>query len=530
MQRVSSMDVDEASEDMSLLHIQSGKRQTIKLASAVLFGVHGHGISGCPLENRKTKIVCTIGPVTQSVEALSDLLRAGMNVARMNFSHGDHEYHGQTVKNIRAAVKATGLPCAILLDTKGPEVRTGKLVGGRPVMLQDGARIILNCNAPEGFLGTAEEIAVDYRNMPKVLTKGDTVKIDDGLISIRVDRTDDEKIYGTVLNGQELGQNKGVNLPGIAVDLPPLTPKDEADLRFGVEMKVDFCAPSFINRANDVKEIRKVFGKDGAYIKIISKIESAEGLRNFAEILEESDGIMVARGDLGVEIPIEKVCMAQKTMISLCHSAGKPVITATQMLESMVKNPRPTRAEATDVANAVFDGTDCVMLSGETAKGAFPCEAVKVMANICRTSESALDHRTLFLNMLSRAKADGDSQRLRTDAVTSSAVKTAIDLNAALIFALTDSGRTASSVSKYRPPVPIITVTPNELTARQSLVHSGLWPIVVDANLDDGHRYAQAVKVAVQRGWCASGDCVIVVSGHYNVSGSAHQTRVLDVD
>lgn len=483
-----------------------------------------------PLFGRKTKIICTIGPATKSVEILCKMLKAGMNVARLNFSHGTHEYHKETITNIRKASELTDIPVAVLLDTKGPEIRTGMLENGEPVQLVRGSKIKIHCAPSDGFLGNASDISVDHPKMAEVLEPGKIIKIDDGLILIRVEECKDRLIIGEVLNNQELGEKKGVNLPGVDTGLPALTKKDEEDILFGLEQRVDIIAPSFINCADDVVKIRRILGEEGAYIKIISKIESVKGISNFSAILRESDGIMIARGDLGVEIPIQKVCMAQKTMISQCNAFGKPIVTATQMLDSMIKNPSPTRAEVADVANAVFDGSDCVMLSGESAKGAFPVEAVTIMAKICRRSESAINYRVAFRRVNSISdKREREKEDERTESVTCAAVKITSEVNAALIFALTNTGKTAGYVSKYMPPVPILSISPSALTNRQSLLRKNVWPVRVKKELGDEERFKVAKQIALDAGWCKKGDCVIVVSGKPDVSGSSYMLRVLDV-
>uniref|UniRef100_UPI000A11F77A pyruvate kinase PykF n=1 Tax=Cronobacter sakazakii TaxID=28141 RepID=UPI000A11F77A len=323
---------------------------------------------------KKTKIVCTIGPKTESEEMLTKMLDAGMNVMRLNFSHGDYEEHGQRIKNLRNVLAKTGKQAAILLDTKGPEIRTIKLEGGNDVSLKAGQTFTFTTD--KSVVGNSEIVAVTYEGFTKDLSVGNTVLVDDGLIGMEVTAIEGNKVICKVLNNGDLGENKGVNLPGVSIALPALAEKDKKDLIFGCEQGVDFVAASFIRKRSDVEEIRQhLKAHGGEHIQIISKIENQEGLNNFDDILEASDGIMVARGDLGVEIPVEEVIFAQKMMIEKCIRARKVVITATQMLDSMIKNPRPTRADAGDVANAILDGTDAVMLSGESAKGKYPLEA-----------------------------------------------------------------------------------------------------------------------------------------------------------
>ncbi len=338
---------------------------------------------------KKTKIVCTIGPKTESVEKLTELVNAGMNVMRLNFSHGDFAEHGTRIANFREVMDKVGKQLAILLDTKGPEIRTIKLEGGNDVDLVAGQEFTFTTDT--SVVGNKETVAVTYAGFAADLNAGNTILVDDGLIEMEVISTTETEVKCKVLNNGALGENKGVNLPGVSVQLPALSEKDKADLKFGCEQGVDFVAASFIRKASDVKEIREILDANGGNdIHIISKIENQEGVDNFDEILELSDGIMVARGDLGVEIPAEEVIFAQKMMIEKCNRARKMVITATQMLDSMINNPRPTRAEAGDVANAIMDGTDAVMLSGETAKGKYPVEAVTIMAQIANRTDSAL--------------------------------------------------------------------------------------------------------------------------------------------
>lgn len=472
---------------------------------------------------RKTKIVCTIGPKTSDVDSLVALMNAGMNVARMNFSHGTHESHLGVINNVRAAAKQAEVICAIMLDTKGPEIRTLKLktrtitnVHGveeesATVVLAKGQTLTILCGPqPDDFRGDAETIALDYANLPKVVAPGSAIKIDDGLICCEVVRCDDDRVTVTVLNDAELGQNKGVNLPGTVVDLPAMTEKDKRDLLFGLEHGVDAIAASFTRKAEDVVNMRALLGDKGANIKIICKIENQEGLDNFGEILAEADGIMVARGDLGVEIPIQKVALAQKMMIEKCNIAGKPVITATQMLDSMIYNPRPTRAEVTDVANAVFDGTDCVMLSGETAKGAYPVQAVTLMSQICATSEQSIAYDDAFATIVAAVKR---STINRTESITSSAVRAAADLHAPCIVVLTETGTSARFVSKYVPSMPVITLTGSEQTARTAMFSRALFPIVIELHQDDRVLLERALSIAQEQHWVSAGDQIILVSG-----------------
>lgn len=473
-----------------------------------------------------TKIVCTIGPPTRDTTSLARLMEAGMNVVRCNFSHGDHEYHAGVIENARTVMRDTKRLCAIMLDTKGPEIRTCLLKDGKDVLLARGNQFTLLVD--QSVVGDETRVAVQYPNMPNVLTPGNIVLIDDGLISLRVDEVAPDSVLCTVLNDGMLGQRKGVNLPGVVVDLPAVTEKDIADIRFGVRQGVDFIAASFVRNAAAVQLIREVLGEDGSHIKIISKIENQEGLNNFDEILEMSDGIMVARGDLGVEIPIEQVALAQKMMIRKCNLAGKLVITATQMLESMVSNPSPTRAEASDVANAVFDGSDCVMLSGETAKGDYPVEAVTIMAGICREAEDNIDYLKAFHAI--RDSLSYISLSI-SEAVASSAVKAAFDLNASLVIVFTETGNTARFVAKYRPRCPILCITSDEQVARQSLTSRGLLPLLVGSTRGQDSLVYRAVQVAKKLKMCKMGDIVVATGGaKEGVAGLTNNLKVLMVD
>lgn len=473
----------------------------------------------------RSKVICTVGR-NVDIDRLASLVESGMNVMRLNFSHGDHQHHSRAIANLRQYLARSGRMCAIMLDTKGPEIRTGKLEDGKEIELVAGESIVLCTDY--SVVGNASRISHSYSSLASSVKEGSEVLIDDGLISLTVTSANSSTgdVTCRINNDGLLGEIKGVNLPGAAVGLPALTDKDKADLKFGCEQQVDFVAASFIRKSTDVADIRehlKVHG--GSSIKIISKIENQEGLQNFDGVLEESDGIMVARGDLGVEIPIEMVSIAQKMMISKCNVAGKPVVTATQMLESMIKNPRPTRAETTDVANAVFDGSDCVMLSGETAKGAYPREAVTTMVRICREAESMLDYRYIFQALRAHHLAQDMSV---TETITSSAVKTAFDLNAAIILCLTETGNTARFVCKYRPPSPVICVTSNESTARQLLLYRGAFPFVVGSMVGTESLIARVLNRCTKAGLCAKGDLIVLVSGmREGVSGGTNILRVI---
>ena len=455
---------------------------------------------------RKTKIVCTIGPASESVEKLVELINSGLNVCRLNFSHGDFEEHGARIVNIREAAKQTGKTVGILLDTKGPEIRTNTMENGA-IELQEGSEIIVSMTE---VVGTTEKFSITYPGLIEDVHVGSKILLDDGLIGLEV--LDINKIDGEiktkVLNPGTLKNKKGVNVPNVSVNLPGITEKDASDIVFGIEQGIDFIAASFVRRASDVLEIRELLEKhNAAHIQIISKIENQEGVDNIKEILEVSDGLMVARGDLGVEIPAEEVPLVQKDLIKQCNALGKPVITATQMLDSMQRNPRPTRAEASDVANAIFDGTDAIMLSGETAAGSYPVEAVQTMHSIASRAEQALNYSEILQQ---RSKQVGPSI---TDAIGQSVVHTALNLNASAIVAPTESGYTAKIVSKYRPQSPIVAVAANDSVARRLSLVWGVTPVVGERvnTIDD--MLDHAVNDAVKTGVVAHGDLVVITAG-----------------
>lgn len=456
---------------------------------------------------KKTKIVCTIGPASESVDTLVQLIEAGMNVARLNFSHGDHEEHGNRIKNIREAAKRTGENIAILLDTKGPEIRTGTLENGE-VELKEGAEVYISM---EEIVGTSERFSVSYSGLINDVEIGSKILLDDGLIELEVIDIlkEQNEIKVSVLNAGVLKNKKGVNVPNVSVDLPGITDKDAQDILFGIEQGVDFIAASFVRRPSDVLEIRKLLEKHQAeHIKIIPKIENREGVENIEDILKVSDGIMVARGDLGVEIPAEEVPIVQKNLIKKCNKAGKPVITATQMLDSMQRNPRPTRAESSDVANAIFDGTDAIMLSGETAAGLYPVESVKTMFKIAVHVEKVMDYQTgHFVNMTNQLGMTF------TDAISQCVSYTARVLDVSAIITPTESGHTARMISKYRPKAPIVAITSNESVNRQLSLVWGVTPVPQQK----GTYYDEMLEIAIDSGLKTGifkrGDRVIITAG-----------------
>ena len=478
----------------------------------------------------KSKIICTLGPVSRDVPTLCEMLKAGMGVARFNFSHGEHSYHQETLENLRAACKETGILCGVLLDTKGPEIRTGFLKDGQAVMLKQGQEVTLTTDY--SIKGDETTIAVSYPSLAKDVNPGSKILCADGSITLTVLECDVEA--GTVKarceNAAKLGERKNMNLPGVIVDLPTITEKDKNDLlEWGVKNKVDFIAASFVRKGSDLDNIRTVLGDAAKSISIISKVENQEGLDNFADIVDKSDGIMVARGDLGMEIPMHQIFLAQKRMIKRCNEQGKPVVTATQMLESMTGAPRPTRAEATDVANAILDGTDCVMLSGETAAGAYPVEAVKVMSKICGESEAHIDSESLFRRILDRQEIPMPT----LESLASTSVRAAHKTGARLIVSLARSGRTAHLISKYRPAVPVLMVVVDETqdgyaesVARRSLMYRGIIPLVVQSAGDYKTQLAQAVDHAKELGLVRMGDQVVGI----HALGKDSVMKVIDIN
>lgn len=454
---------------------------------------------------RKTKIVCTIGPASESEEMLEKLMNAGMNVARLNFSHGSHEEHKGRIDTIRKVAKRLNKTVAILLDTKGPEIRTHNMKDGI-IELEKGKEVIVSMTEVEG---TPEKFSVTYDNLINDVQVGSYILLDDGLVELQVKDIDHDKgeVKCDILNSGELKNKKGVNLPGVKVNLPGITDKDADDIRFGIKEDVDFIAASFVRRPSDVLDIREILEQEKANITIFPKIENQEGIDNIEEILEVSDGLMVARGDMGVEIAPEKVPMVQKDLIRKCNKLGKPVITATQMLDSMQRNPRATRAEASDVANAIYDGTDAVMLSGETAAGLYPEEAVKTMRNIAVSAEAAQDYKKLLSD---RTKLVETSL---VNAIGISVAHTALNLNVKAIVAATESGSTARTISKYRPHSDIIAVTPSEKTARQCAIVWGVYPVVKEGRKNTDALLNNAVATAVETERVQNGDLIIITAG-----------------
>lgn len=455
---------------------------------------------------RKTKIVCTIGPASESEEMLEKLMKAGMNVARLNFSHGSHEEHKARIDTIRKVADKLGKTIGILLDTKGPEIRTHDMKDGL-IMLEKGKEVIVSMSQVEG---TPEKFSVTYEDLINDVQVGSYILLDDGLVELQVKDIDKTKgeVKCDILNTGELKNKKGVNLPGVKVNLPGITDKDVDDILFGIKEDVDYIAASFVRRPSDVLDIREILERENNHnITIFPKIENQEGIDNIEEILEVSDGLMVARGDMGVEIPPESVPIVQKDLIRKCNKLGKPVITATQMLDSMQRNPRATRAEASDVANAIYDGTDAVMLSGETAAGLYPEEAVKTMRNIAVSAEAAQDYKKLLSD---RTKLVETSL---VNAIGVSVAHTALNLKVKAIVAATESGSTAVTISKYRPHSDIIAVTPSEHTARQLALVWGAYPVIKKGRKTTDDLLNNAVATAVETGRVTNGDLIIITAG-----------------
>ena len=471
---------------------------------------------------RKTKIICTLGPAVDSEDMLRTLIRAGMDAARFNFSHGSHPEHLARLNRLKSVRDAMGRPVATILDTKGPEIRI-KSFDAKTVTLETGDPFTLTT---DDVVGDRSRVSVTYPKLHQELAPGQQVLIDDGLVAIRVEEIAGHDIRCTVENGGTLSANKSINIPGVHIRLPALTEKDVADIRFGVENDFDYIAASFVRRAADVEAVRQVLRDcGGENVKIIAKIENQEGVDNVDEILAAADGIMVARGDLGVEIPAAKVPILQKQMIRKGLQAGKPVITATQMLDSMMRNPRPTRAEVSDVANAVFDGTGCVMLSGETAGGKYPVEALTAMVTIVTEAEQSIDYWRQF-----------QKQRIIpasniNDAITHTCCLTAMDLNAKAILAATSSGRTARMICRFRPACPVAALTMHEKVRRQLAICWGVIPLLTGEVNSTDRIFSLSAEVARKEGLVKNGDTVVITAGvPLGKSGSTNLIKAQVID
>ncbi len=470
---------------------------------------------------RSTKIICTMGPNTDKKTVMKSLVKNGMNVARFNFSHGDHEEQRERMNLLKNVREELDRPVAILLDTKGPEIRTGLLEGGKKVTLKEGSEFILYT---EEMTGNETGCCVTYPGLAKDVKPGDRILIDDGLIELKVKQIKSGNIVCHVENGGELGERKGVNVPNVKVKLPAVTEKDIDDILFGIQQDIDFIAASFIRSAKGVKEIRKILKENHAeHISIIAKIENAEGVENIDEIIEASDGIMVARGDLGVEIPAQEVPHIQKMIIKKCNERYVPVITATQMLDSMIRNPRPTRAEVADVANAIYDGTDAVMLSGETAAGKYPIEALKMMNEIAENTEQYVDyekyihHRTMY------------EQSKISSAIGIASVRTARNIGAACIVTPTMSGKTARLISNFRPSMPIYAVTPNEMVQHKMQLYWGVIPLKGYIKDTTENIIVNAMETIKRKRLVRKGQTVVITAGDPATNNTKAEGRVTNM-
>lgn len=468
---------------------------------------------------RKTKIICTVGPSTDKPEILENMMRAGMNVARFNFSHGDYQIHETRFQEVVAARQKLGLPVATMLDTKGPEIRLGIFKDHKPVEIASGDEYTLTTRD----VPCDNKIAsVSFAELPRDVTVGTQILINDGLVSMTVKKISGTDIVCTVQDGGVLSDRKGVNVPGVELSMPYLSERDMSDLEFGAKLGFDYIAASFVRTAADVAYLRKFTNALGwRNVRIIAKIENMDGVRNIDEIIGEADGVMVARGDMGVEIPFEMIPSIQKKIIQRAYRAGKQVITATQMLESMITNPRPTRAEITDVANAIYDGTSAIMLSGETAAGAHPVEAVETMSRIAETTEGQIDYVTHFNN------AATEANRRITDAISHATVTTAHDLGAKAIITVTKSGSTARMISKHRPQCMIIGCTTDETVCRQMNLSWGVVPLLCDEKKNTDELFSHAVEVARKNGLVTAGDVVVITAGiPLGISGTTNMLKV----
>lgn len=475
---------------------------------------------------RRTKIVCTMGPNENDYELLLKLAKT-MDVARFNFSHGNHEEHLSRLEMLRKARKEVGRPIAALLDTKGPEIRTGVLEGGNKITLQEGDEITLTT---EEVVGTKQKIYINYEHLHEDVEPGNVILIDDGLIGLEVLSVNGQEIHCKVTNGGELGERKGVNVPNVPIQLPSITEKDIEDIRFGISEEFDFIAASFVRSADAIRQIRALLDEAGSQMKIIAKIESQEGLDNLDSIIDEADGIMVARGDLGVEVEARRLPHLQREIIEKCNFHGKLVITATQMLDSMIRNPRPTRAEVTDVANAVENGTDAVMLSGETANGKYPVEAAETMASIVEYSEQFLDYKQFKTRLVERTVYESIG-----NAVCAASVTTAHELHAKAIVAPTLTGITASMIAKYRPRTNIFALSPSQVTTRQMMLYWGVTPVWARRAETTDELFESSLEELKSMGYVDSGDLCIITAGVLNrllkqqVANSTNIMRVMVV-
>ena len=473
---------------------------------------------------KRTKIVCTMGPNLDDPELMRRMMETGMDVARFNFSHGDHEEHKGRMDMLKKLRKELKVPTAILLDTKGPEIRTGVLEGGKKVKLQEGQTFVLTT---EEIPGNSDKVSITYRQLTKDVKVGATILIDDGLIELKVKDLTDTDIICTVVNGGDLGERKGINVPNVSVNLPAITDKDKEDILFGIREGVDFIAASFVRKAEDVLEIKEFLrANGGGHIDVIAKIENAEGVQNIDSIIDVTDGVMVARGDLGVEIPPYEVPHIQKLIIEKCNHHYLPVITATQMMDSMMRNPRPTRAEVADVANAIYDGTDAIMLSGETAMGKYPLETVEMMVQIAQETEKFLRFDTYRDVEAAKGNASVSS------AVGFAAVDMVEHIGAACIVTPTMSGQTARLISNLRPSVPIYAVTPHVWARRKMQLYWGVYPVVGYEEDTTENIISHAMYMVLREGLVKKGDMVIFTAGDpatNEVDGKGNNTNMLHI-
>lgn len=471
---------------------------------------------------RKTKIICTIGPVSESEEKLRELLLAGMNVARFNFSHGDYAEHQAKYERAVKAAKELGVPLATMMDTKGPEIRLRDFEGGK-AYLEAGKLFRLTT---EEVMGTSERASITYKNLKNDVCVGKSILIDDGLIELTIKAIEDTDIVCEVINGGYVSNHKGINVPGAILSMPYISEVDRQDILFGVKMGYDYLAASFARCKEDIEAVRKLIVDNGGRMKIIAKIENMQGIDNLDEILQASDGIMVARGDMGVEIPMEEVPILQKKMIKKALNTGKIVITATQMLDSMIKNPRPTRAEATDVANAIYDGTSAIMLSGESAAGAYPIEAVNTMSRIAERTEEDICYDTRLMKRSLEQEIEDDV----TTAISHSCCTTAMNVKATAIITVTMSGFTASMISRYQPGCMVIGCTVDEVVYRQLSLVFGVKPLLIKKEEDSERLFKSAVEASLKAGFIKKGDRVVLTAGvPLGVSGNTNMIRVVEV-
>ena len=467
---------------------------------------------------RKTKIICTLGPATDNEKTMGELILAGMDVARFNFSHGDYPEHTKRLNTLVKLREELNVPVATLLDTKGPEVRLGTFRDGLKPYLNPGQTFTLTSR---DIIGDESQVSISYPSLPKDIDIGTSILIDDGLVELTVIEINDTDIVCKVINGGLISDRKGVNVPGVELSIPFISEKDKSDIAFAVENDFDFVATSFVRTADDVRQMRDILDEHNSHMKIIAKIENLQGVNNIDEIIQEADGVMIARGDLGVEIPYEELPAIQKMIIEKVYHSGKHVITATQMLESMIHNPRPTRAEATDVANAIYDGTSVIMLSGETSIGKYPVEALKTMVKIARKTESDIDYKQHF-----HILPESENPNV-TDAISRATLTTAHNLDAKMIITVTTSGGTARMVSRYRPSCPIIACTTDPKVLRQLKMSWGVTPLFMEVEEDTFELFDHAIEIICQAGYLNKGDLVVLTAGvPLAVTGTTNMIKV----